>query len=214
MRLLEIIDYVILETGNYLVDTLIRQDIDIRKFSIMLKSVIAEYSNYRPLHKNLVIYVDSNPYEFLGSVAPNSIDKMNYGLGVSPGTLKTDPFRILTREHRPALAPWRYEKPLLYTTYTGVVEIGGCFDYFVQELYDSNGELVDYSIPDISYSDVEFLQLMKAKFLMIVGRQRRAFTANDLPLTTDASDLISEGNDLWTSTKEQLAANGKWWCAI
>lgn len=208
MRVSEIIDYVILETGNYLIDTLLRSEVDLPKFMILIKSVLSEYTNYRPNNKNISICISKSPYLFIPETAPLTIHKVNTGFLNVPGIIENDPFRVIERLHIPVMPPWRYENPKLYTFYSGVVEIGATFNYIISPIG------LDYELNDISFSNTEFLEMVKGKFLMAVGKQRRAFTVNDLPIATDASEIVSEGKEIFDAAKEQLHNNSKWWVVI
>jgi hypothetical protein len=203
MKLSEAIDYIILETGNYLVSNLVRSDINLDRFLILTKIVLGEYCNYRPLRKTIIANISSNPHEFIYNTSPVVIDKINIS--------NSDP--VYRQEHISPLPSWRYERPNLYIATTGFLEISGAFDYYIAPITENN-QIIDYDIQDIGFKETEFLALLKAKFLVTIGKQRRAFTANDIPFATDASEIVSEGAELWNITVERLQSNAKWWIVI
>jgi hypothetical protein len=221
MKLSDIIDYILLETGNYLVSDLVKSEINLNKFLILTKSVLGEYTNYRPRRDSSTIYVESQQYIFPQESSPITIDKISNRFitlnnlyqepNLEPNLL---PNRIRDTEHIPALPTWKYNRPKLYINYVGLLYVMGNYDYTIRNIYNSEMAIIDYDLVEITYSNTEFLNLLAAKFLMTVGKQRRAFTANDLPITTDASDLVSEGKDLWDSTMETLRQNSTWWTII
>lgn len=214
MLVSEIIDYVLFETGNYLVEPLLKEEVDLPRFMRLLKAVLSQYGQYRPLNKNIQIYVTSNPYTFYDETAPQVIHQMNTGYFSTPGVFESDPFRVYERQHIPAIPPWRYERPNLYTHYTGFLDLKATFDFLLNPVTDTSDEIIDYDIPDLSFNDTEFLHMVLARFLMTTGRQRRAYTANDMPIASDASDMVSEGQELWNTTIERLQEKAKWWTVV
>jgi hypothetical protein len=219
MKLSDIIDYILLETGNYLVSDLVKSEINLNKFLILAKSVLGEYTNYRPRRDSSTIFVERQLYVFPQETSPITIDRisnrfitLNYQYQYEEPNLL--PNRIQGTDHIPALPHWKYDRPKLYINYVGLLYVLGNYDYTIRNIYNSEMEIIDYDLVEITYSNTEFLNLLAGKFLMTVGKQRRAFTANDLPITTDASDLVSEGKDLWDSTMETLRQNSTWWTII
>lgn len=66
-----------------------------------------------------------------------------------------------------------------------------------------------YTIATMDDTDYLFFELLKARMLKSLGRNRRAFTLNDLPITSDASELVSEGQTLEEATMAQMQEQSK-----
>lgn len=67
-------------------------------------------------------------------------------------------------------------------------------------------ELTKWEIKNLEKSEklTDFLNLVAAKFMIALGRARRQFILNELPVQIDSQELISEGNELWEATKERV----------
>ena len=53
------------------------------------------------------------------------------------------------------------------------------------------------------------MTLVRGMFLKGIGRSRRAFTLNELPILMDAGDLISEGEALVEKAEQQMQNHQK-----
>lgn len=117
--------------------------------------------------------------------------------------------------HEPRTFLWRYEAPILYVTETGTMDITAHFSYIKFEIFDSNGNIVDYDMEDLDEGkDRIFVDLVLAKFLQKVGRSRRAFRLNDLPIEYDAEALVGEGIELEREARERMYEQSNWYDAI
>lgn len=104
----------------------------------------------------------------------------------------------------------RYEKPLLITGISGLVSVRGYYNYEFVPIPGTD----DYNIPDLDMECNSESKLIQAKLLMTLGRSRRSFTMSEIPINTDASELYSEGNQLWESTKESIQTSSKWYVVV
>ena len=66
-----------------------------------------------------------------------------------------------------------------------------------------------YTSSTLNDTDYLFYELLKAKMMKSLGRNRRAFTLNDLPIASDASELVSEGQTLEESTMTMIHEQSK-----
>jgi hypothetical protein len=57
---------------------------------------------------------------------------------------------------------------------------------------------VTYELLTITDDDDLFFKILTGYFMVGLGRSRKAFTLNELPIVTDAADLVSEGTALIT----------------
>lgn len=105
--------------------------------------------------------------------------------------------------------PWttRREKGklVLYVPFSCDVEVIAIYNHkiFVDEA--SMDEATKYNIPSIDHNEDLFLDLIQGMFLLGLGNSRRAFTLNDIPIISDAAELVSEGKDLVDKALEDLA---------
>jgi hypothetical protein len=70
-----------------------------------------------------------------------------------------------------------------------------------------------YDLPDITYKDHRFLKLVMGRFMQGLGRSRKAFILNDLPITSDAVEMVSSGREIENEAKTEMEENGKWYMA-
>lgn len=103
--------------------------------------------------------------------------------------------------------PWVYQNNTLYIPYSADVEIIAFWNHpiIIDEADANNPERIN--LPTISYNDDQFLDLLQGMFLRALGVSRRAFTLNDLPLTTDGADIASEGQSLEEAAMEEIRNN-------
>ena len=66
------------------------------------------------------------------------------------------------------------------------------------------GDKIEYRVDTITDADDEFFEILTGKFMKALGRSRRAFTINELPITMDASELVSEGDEMIRAAEESL----------
>ena len=212
---------ILLDSGQFFIDDgniEINQD----KFVIIVRSVLALYSNHYPYDLKFNINIVNKMFEFtetsktvlgaetnipswISDVLPIRIS------GVYPYQLfMTDPNTELSDKKQYV---WEYRKPRLYIPMPGLHEIHAVFKHQIIEESIENKK--SYKVDTIDYEDHIFFQLLQAAFLKGIGRSRRAFTLEALPLATDASELIGEAESLEERAREDLEEkHDKWWLAI
>jgi hypothetical protein len=107
--------------------------------------------------------------------------------------------------------PWEYRKPTLTVPVQGEYDIHAV--YYHQVRVDASGEAPTYHLDTITDRDDVFLKLLTGRFLKATGRNRRAFVMADLPITTDASELVSEGTTMEQEAMEEMTSNSKFYLA-
>lgn len=112
-----------------------------------------------------------------------------------------------------------YEKPKLYYSEVGPYDITAQYRYQKILVYgDSNDtdRLTDVNIVGIEDNDNYYvlLQILLGRWLQIIGRSRRAFTYVDLPITTDARDLVDEGTKIYDDSMKLLTERHDWWLGL
>lgn len=213
MRIRDIWKRVIVESGQFLIDPdLIELDVD--KFRYLIKSVLGVYNKYVPLDDHFNIEVSSGYYhEFDDSFTVNGTQ---YGipsfiigatpirlLGVLPYHLRESLGRNYTSDIVKENFPIRFENKRLYVPVGGVYEVHAAWYRKLIESTNSSGE-TEWEVNILEDDDDLFFDLARAKFQQILGRQRRAFTLEGMPLALDASEMISDGESLEEKTMENL----------
>ena len=104
--------------------------------------------------------------------------------------------------------PVEFRNNTLYTPLEGDHDITALY------LHQVTSEVVDgrtvYDVPGVDVLDgtyENFFELLFGKFLQALGRSRRAFTIQDLPIQTDASELVAEGSRIEEQTKRDIIEN-------
>lgn len=68
-----------------------------------------------------------------------------------------------------------------------------------------------YDLPNITYKDHHFLKLVQGRLMQALGRSRKSFILNDMPVTSDAADMVSAGIEIEKEAMSDLYEKGKWW---
>jgi len=77
----------------------------------------------------------------------------------------------------------------------------------------SNLTVPYFDIPNISTKDRNLLKLILGRFFQSLGTSRNTFILNEVPVTSNASELISRGEKLEEKAIEDMQAQGKWYIA-
>lgn len=237
MLLSELVEITMLRSGQFIVGPFENVQLDYTRFWNFVKVCLKEYAQDRPHTKYLNIEIPDGGYEFvdegegvpywISSVVPiggassgssggsggsgqglailsaQSVIMLGGGGGSSPlGGSTSGPTEYL----------WKYRKPILHCV-SGNAEVTAHYHYAYDETIGADG-IEEVDIYHIDEDDELFIELVVADFLSVVGRSRRAFTLNDLPITMDASDMVSEGQEMRQNVKERLRDEGVWWRAI
>jgi hypothetical protein len=109
------------------------------------------------------------------------------------------------------MVPYTYRKPVLTVPFSADFEVHMIWHHRLKEVPNNPGTL---GIDTITDDDDEFFALLSAKFMQAIGRSRRAFTLNDLPIISDAAEMVSEGKTLEDEAMQNLIDNKmKWYLA-
>jgi len=229
--LTEIAAYLFARNGAHIIGTLDSIKLDLQKFYLVMKPDIEYYQGFFPVRKKFNIDVENSSgfhYDFsnnpnnigydlslsvpeLGeppqdilratpvgqSVLVNQWMQLKRGLGF-PGT----PGRLIT----PISVLREYRKPNAYFGMAGRFDITATYNYFFKETRNESDVLEEVEI--IGYDgSVYLLDLLSARFLILLGRTRRAFTYNDLQITTDAAELVREGKEELEDARKIIMEN-------
>lgn len=228
-------DRVLSESGEYLIDTA-DLDLDIGRFERLVKSVLGTYNRYSPIPKkfnwqtaNLSVIQFTDDFrapltgeligvpEWISSVTPvrgrSNVSPFFQGgaVGRLPGSVYN--FGTVDLVDKDP-TPFEYRKPNLYLAFPGLWDVKAqVYHKITNYLYDDQtadgnpGAESDLQVATIDDHNDIFFDLLQAKFLIALGRNRRAFTLQPLELTTDAAELVAEGKEQWAAAKEDLATN-------
>jgi hypothetical protein len=103
-----------------------------------------------------------------------------------------------TELSEPTIAPWKYNKESgkLTVPYSGFYKIVGVYRHTIEKTQDDSGNMT-WTVNTIGNRDQAFIKLCQAMFMIGIGRSRRAFTLQDLPILMDAAEIVSEGRELY-----------------
>ncbi len=233
MTLDELVDYVMTESGEFIVGDLETTQINRHRFHLITKRALAIYSKYRPLtdRQTLAVNGSLNLTDISGGQTPAWVSRVSpvsdeistsASTGASQGTAAfiygnagglSDPY---IASGRPRHIPWEYNKPTLsVASSSGMYDITMHRNHALENVVkDASNLVIDAEVPTIDYADDIFFDILVGFFLMSLGRSRRAFTLNDLPVTMDGSDLVSEGETKVNEAKERLTEQSSWYLAL
>jgi len=221
LRIEDIFDRILLRSGQFILRKS-RIDIDIDSFRILVEDALSEYSGFVPYEKPYTMDFNSQRNftfpdgwdtdlnrspDWIAEATPiNSFGSINTILNYSgsPQNALIDPIQ----------APWDYNKvnKTLTVPYSAFYKVVACYEHeIVSEVIDG---VTVYSVPTIDRKDQPFFDLLKGMFLQGIGRSRRAFTLNDLPILMDAETLASEGDEIMERALEGLQADQKFYLAF
>lgn len=209
MLVREMFDRVLVETGQFILDSG-NLEIDRPRFMRLVRSSLGIYSKHDPVtHRFNVTLTGSSPVieftdsyvdpvtsevigipDWVSTAIPirsrGPINPFYYSYG-SPGSL-SDAFNVGSVDlvvKDPI--PFQYRKPRLFLAFSGV------WDIKTQHSHAVTGEGEEAEVTTIDESQDEFFNILQAKFLISIGRNRRAFTLQPMELLSDGAELVSEG---------------------
>ncbi|MHA2202617.1 MAG: hypothetical protein ACW991_02900 [Candidatus Hodarchaeales archaeon] len=222
MELKEIFDRVLIDSGQFLITT---EDIEMNSSTmlILVRSVLAIYGQYSPIIKwfNIEIQGATRAHTFTES----GLDADGNEIGIPKFISEVVPVEVLgtytyylwdnTRYTSQELIdlkpyPFRYNSPTLYVPGLARYDIYAGFTHKIRTVVEDSK--THHYFDTITDEDDTFFKLLTARFLKGLGRSRRAFTLNELPIVSDASELVTEGDSLEEKAMEELTeAKSAWW---
>jgi len=205
MRLTDLINEIMLISGEFIVGDLANTQIDVPLFYALVKRTLRDYSRWKPRTAVHKVQLNSNSYQFDTNDKPASVQSVS-----------TVPFGILMSGFHGSSSVnyWEYNREtgvLDVVGLLGAVNITAHYDTYptVETRDETTGVLIDAEISGVRQETL-FLDLLQGNFLIALGRSRRAFTLNDLPVSMDADQLVGEGQSLVEQTIERLQDNSDW----
>lgn len=251
MLLRDMFDRILMESGQFLMKEEIELDID--RFSLLVKSALSTYSKFSPYHKKFNLNVvalgnsfgglaytftesqttqlkslsdiDDSPFDLIGETKiPNQIpDWISDIIPVRLAGVHPFYFHQMEQRANPELEvklqfPWEYNKPTLYVPVQSLYEVTAVYKHRIVGITykdPQNGTLrKEGVVRTISDADDDFFKLLTGKFMKALGRNRRAFTLNELPITQDSAELVSEGDQMEKDALQDLETKShKFWLA-
>jgi len=188
---------------------------------VLVEDALAEYNKHKPIDKiyNLEL-VSPRQYNWdlhLDPIFNRSPDWISECTPMKYGAVSISSFYMQNYYNQesqylinPTEAPWDYTKPLLTVPFSSRYKIIAVYNHTIEQVMDDQGlPTNDWEIKSISSKDTHLLKLIQAYFLQGIGRSRKAFTLNDLPIIMDADAIAAEGNELEEKTLEGLRNSSK-----
>jgi len=190
MTLQELFDLILIRTGEFLIGA-DNVELDLPKFEALVDKSLKTYSKYKPKREKLFINLENYKYTFTDEIP-------NYISDVTPcySTVFNPLLQIASQSGNIPFIEWEYRKPTLYANFNGKAEVEAWFDWEIKT--DDSGNKY------IELEDELFIDLITAEFLLGLARSRRAFSIQELPITSDSEILASEGQKLYEDTIETL----------
>lgn len=225
MNIKDIFDELLIRSGQFVLSTS-NVELNIDRFRRIVESTLAVYGRYSPheehvlvsafstreidLSANSVAVLTGKPYLKEPKFVSDATPTRNVAIGITRlfPTFQTGQNQELYDKTQ---APFEYRKPKLYLPFSATWDIHCAFEHPLYEV-EENGKN-EYYLPTITLSDQAFFDYLQGMFLMGIGRSRRAFTLNDLPITMDASDIASEGKELRDQALEFMGNHQKFYLA-
>jgi hypothetical protein len=197
------------------------------KFRVLVERALAFYSKHCPYDQYMNVRTgNSRNIVFTKDIVcaetgNEFLDVPDWISSASPVRAYSVPRSVLSKIYDPlsnpdlinkVQLPWTYRKPTLYLPINAEWEILGVWYHKVIETEDSEG--IHYNVPTISDADENFFTLLQGLFLQGIGKSRRAFTMNDLPITMDASEIASDGLELENKAREEIELHQKFYLAM
>jgi len=71
--------------------------------------------------------------------------------------------------------------------------------------------LIKPTLEDISFDDIEFLDMCLGLYMMYVAKTRKSFTLSELPFANDSDEMYNEGKELLENARQQVEEEtGSW----
>lgn len=223
MLLDEMFEEVLARSGQFI---LANADLEIEdtRWERLVKTTLRKYNAHHPHSDRFNVVTTGRDFAFTINSQPLGVPdwvsevipiRMS-GVAVTIGSIlkhdsQLDPYGDLVKQ----MFIWQYKKPTLYLQYAGEFDVEAVYSHRITDVANPpSGSNAKKEVSTISDDrDDIFFDLLTGRFLQALGRYRRAFTLQEIPITTDAETLVSEGTDLVTKAEENLGDQAKWWLA-
>jgi len=221
-----IFEKILLQSGQFLLNAN-RIEVDPDRFRYLVEDALAIYSKHSPHDEHMYVAMAATRVMSLNADTITSITGKDY-LGEPDWISDVMPVRMhginpyhLFKNLDPswnndlvtkAQLPFKYRKPLLYVSISAEWEVHAVWKHKVVET-ETERDGFSYTVPTIDVNDVIFFRLLKGMFLQSIGKSRRAFTLNDLPIAMDAAEIAAEGQEIVEKAMEDIENHQKFYLA-
>ena len=187
------------EVGQFLLG---RDDIELayEPFLTLVRSALGTYNRKVPhveifekrIDANQVTFTTADPFgipDWIADVVPTNLyinTANNYSV-----LQQLNPM-FAPEPQRKSLFPWAYRRPTLTVPYSGTMEITAVYRHGVTVAQTVDSREI-HEVKSIGHDAEVFFDLLTGRFLLALGRSRRAFTLDNLPIKLDAGELVAEG---------------------
>lgn len=206
MEINEIFQYVLDQSGQFIIspDNI---ELNVNRFVSLTKLALSTYSRYNPHIVHLFKSLEGDrQYEFTEANTPEGIPD-NISDIIPARVSGLPPFFLRNPDSDVEIKtqfPWKYRKPVLTVPVDAKYDITAVYNHRLKKETDSYGKTL-WTVDTINIEEDEvFFDLLTGRFLRGLGSSRRAFTMDDLPITTDSADLVSDGKDMEERALEAL----------
>lgn len=222
MLLTELIDAVVTNTGQFILsddpdDVFDCNNISKPRFWNLARRALLIYQKHVPVSRKLSVQVDQLVYEFgVGSplIDPPVWISSVIPVGNTGGIFSPHIIFDRNSELVPRTSTWEYRSPKLYTMEDGYMDVTGHYNYTITPTVDGNGKLTEVDIVELTEADNLYIDLVTAHFMIALGRSRRQFSAQELPIQIDTESMVEDGKELLEATQEALLVKSRWWESI
>lgn len=222
LEYVQIRDYLLLESGQYMAPLEATLMTDTHVANIINRE-LGIYSKYRPHSEELTVHANHlGEFDFrCRSTDPKERDipimitnvRIPRGNGsLTAAAIVNYTITPLMREKlvEEPLSNFDYRKPILHLPTSGTYALTAHYSRYFE--YMAVGDQINGVIEHISLDEDDLLfKLLLGKFLQYVGRSRRAFTLEGIPVTFDAAEMVSDGVEIYDSAFLQLTEQSSKW---
>ncbi len=219
INLRDTFDRVLTESGQYLF-TLDNIEVRTHNFVHLIRSTLHDVNKYQPHEAKLFANIlGSREHTFTNLTKDNNGNEVgipSYIPDIFPvRTSGTVPFLLRSQNRIPGTfleeklpLPFQYNAPILTVSVSAEYNIDAVFRHTLEVESDADEEDPrKWLMRNMTVQDGDFFNLLTARFMKAVGRSRRAFTIEDLPITVDAAELVSDGKEKEAEAIESLQNN-------
>lgn len=225
MTVEEVFERILIESGQFLIanDDI---ELDVDRFVTLIKASLGTYNKYYPLHDVFNIEATTPGwYAFTGNegqgfglpieisqVVPlRSFNTISPLISLPKYTSSVSNKYFEEKTFFPT--KFRPETGKLYLPYPGKFDVTAMYNHKVDFTVDGGKKM--WFLPTISHESGTFLKLLQGKFMIALAGSRRAFTLNQIEITTDAAELKSEGKEIVDEAVQALkTTHNKMWLAF
>jgi hypothetical protein len=212
MTLQEIFERVMIDSGQFLI-SIDEIELDVPRFKILVQHSLAFYSRYSPIVDHILVDIEnSESRQFVFTESMYRYGIPNYISDLIPIRISGVVPYYLREYDRPRSNidikvefPWVYRRPILTVPTNAQFDVKAVYHHKLRNIGTDQSPLWD--IQSISDEDQEFFDLVAGRFMIAIGRNRRAFTIQELPIQVDASTMVDEGKTKEETAKREIQEN-------